>query len=152
MKRPPEMQRLEEILRSSKIVAGGFLGDDHRPLEEVIESDKAELAATGYSARDISERMRHIESVAAPGLGSWVKIDDKVEASVTDTRGRIPCPWPHPGSFSKAVVTARNTKNGKVIQWSDLSCHMIEKHGFFEGRGAAFRLEPKEVVDTILAP
>jgi hypothetical protein len=32
------------------------------------------------------------------------------------------------------------------VQWSDLSIHLIGAHGFFEGRGSFFRLEPAELV------
>jgi len=28
---------------------------------------------------------------------------------------------------------------------------MIEAHGFFQGRGSSFRLEPKELVDVVFA-
>lgn len=143
------MERLEETLGSSGIVAGGFLGTDRRPLEEILESDAAELDRLGYTVYDIADRMRHIKSLAEQGLGSWVKIDDAVEAAVSDTRGILPCPWPHPGLFSKIVVTARNTQTGRTIRWSGLSIHLIDEHGFFEGRGSPFRLEPAELAEMI---
>jgi hypothetical protein len=35
------------------------------------------------------------------------------------------------------------------MHWSDLNIHLIAKHGFFEGKGSAFRIEPKELISTI---
>jgi hypothetical protein len=46
-------------------------------------------------------------------------------------------------------VTAKNLRTGKTIRWSLLGIHMIEEHGFFEGRGATFRLDPKELVNVV---
>ena len=39
MKQPPDMQKLEEILRSSNLVAGGFMGIDRRSISEIIDDD-----------------------------------------------------------------------------------------------------------------
>ena len=60
MKRSPEAKRLEEVLRCSRIVAGGFLGIDTRILEEIIEADAAELTRLGTTAQRLAARMREI--------------------------------------------------------------------------------------------
>jgi hypothetical protein len=149
MKRSPEMQRLEEVLRSSKLVAGGFLGDDPRPLEEIVEADAKEVAETGHDLVEFAEKMREITAKAKKGLGTPVKLGEKIQAQASDTRGDLVCPWPHPGKYSKVLTTVRDTESGKIVRWSELSIHMIEAHGFFEGKGSQYRLEPKEVADII---
>ncbi len=146
MKPSPNIARLEEVLRASKIAGGGFLGDDQRPLAEILDSDATELARTGRTVRELVMRMREITVKAETGLGSWVKIGEGLEAAASDTRGFIPCPWPHSGVFSKTVVTVRNGAAGETVRWSELSIHLIEEHGFFQGRGSAFRLVPAELV------
>ena len=45
MKQSPDEQRLEELLRSRKIVAGGLMGNDQRSPQEIVETDPA-----GYMA------------------------------------------------------------------------------------------------------
>jgi hypothetical protein len=139
------MQRLEQILRSSRIVAGGFLGRDARTLEEIVEDDARRLALLGLTAVDVARRMREIAEAAKKGLGTPVRVGDNLEASVSDTRGMMPCPWPHAGRYSKIVITVRRTDSGASLSWSDLGVHLIEAHGFFEGRGARFRLEPEDL-------
>ena len=47
MKESPQNKKLEEILRSSKLVAGGFMGNDDRSVSEIIDSDKNELSRLG---------------------------------------------------------------------------------------------------------
>ena len=152
MKNSPQMEKLEKLLRSSRIAGGGFLGNDSRPLEEIIECDSAELAETGYSRSDVVCRLKEIRSAAEKGLGAWVKVDESVEASISDTRGFLPCPWPHPGRYSKTVVTVRNIRSGMSVRLSDLNIHMIEEHGFFEGKGSPFRIEPSTLVKTVFEP
>jgi len=149
MKRSPDMQRLEEVLRSSKLVAGGFLGTDTRPLEAVIESDLGEVERLGRTIPEVTSRMWEIADLAKRGLETTVHIESSLEARVIEARGPMPCPWPHAGTFLKTVVTATRTDTGKSVRWTELNIHMIEAHGFFEGRGSLFRIEPRDLVDVI---
>jgi hypothetical protein len=41
MKESPDNQKLEQLLRSSKLVAGGFMGSDTRTFSEVTDADLA---------------------------------------------------------------------------------------------------------------
>lgn len=149
MKNAPETAKLEALLRSSKLTSSGFMGNDTRPLAEIIEADAAELAMLNYTVYDIADRMREITAKARGGLGTNVRIDDRLEARATETRGRVPCPWPHAGRFPKTVVTLCRTDSDRSIHWSELSIHLIEAHGFFEGRGAVFRLDPRELAEML---
>ena len=72
----------------------------------------------------------------APGL----------EAQVDETRGANPCPWRHRGRYFKRITTVRRKGSDETIRWSDLNTHMIGAHGFFEGKGSMFRVEPAELV------
>ncbi len=140
------MQQLEEVLRSSRLVADGFMGDDPRILEEILDHDAAEMAGLGTTVDAIADRMQELTDLARTGLGTTVKLEDRLEGFVQETRGAMVCPWPHSGSYSKHVTTVRRTDTGETIRWSDLSIHFIRAHGFFEGRGSHFRLEPKDLV------
>jgi len=151
MKRSPEMVRLEGVLRSSKLAAGGFLGDDRRPLEEIIEADARELAGLGYTRAEVADRMRHIGELAQKGIETTVRIDEGLAARMVEARGRMPCPWQHAGRYFKTFCEAWRTDTGQLVRWSDLSLHMIEAHGFFQGRHSAFRIEPRELVAVVFA-
>ena len=149
MKKSPQSQKLEQMLRSSRIVAGGFMGADTRTVEEIIDADLAELAGLGKTADEIVKRMQQITDAAKEGLGTWMTIDNRRMASVDEAKGILVCPWPHPGRFQKRVTVVKNIESGTTIRWSDLNIHLIEQHGFFEGVGSAFRLEPGELVRII---
>jgi hypothetical protein len=144
------MQKLEEMLHSSQIVAGGFYGDDRRALEEIIDSDVAAVTALGLTVGQIAERMKDITRKAAAGLGMWVDLPDGKRALVDEAKGSLICPWPDDEfTCRKRVTTLEETASGKTVLWTDLSIHLIEQHGFFEGKGSPFRIEPDHLVELL---
>jgi hypothetical protein len=149
MKESPDDKRLEEVLRSSRLVAGGFMGHDTRNIWEIIDADCAELSKLGFAKQEIAQRMQQVTDIAKAGLGTWVRIDDNLEAKVDEARGVLICPWPHPGTFLKRITSVRHNRSGATIRWSDLNIHLIGEHGFFEGKGSEFRIEPAELVRVI---
>jgi hypothetical protein len=126
------------------------MGHDERGVLEVIDADIAMLARLGLTKEQVASRMRHITDRAIGGLGTWVRIDEHLEAKVDEARGRLVCPWPHAGRFAKRITSVKLLSTGQIIRWSDLSIHLIGEHGFFEGRGSGFRIEPAELVRIIL--
>ena len=149
MKESPQTRNLERILRSSKLVAGGFMGCDSRSVAEIIDADAFEVSKFGYTAQQLSTRMQEITDAAKRGLGTWVEIDAQHQAMVEEARGSIACPWPHLRRFIKRVTTVKRHDSGQIIRWTDLNVHLIAEHGFFEGRGSAFRLEPGKLAKII---
>lgn len=150
MAEPPGDKNLEEVLRSSQMVAGGFMGTDRRHPLEVIEEDIAELAKMKLSPHVLAKRMRELSEIAKPQLGNW--IDDptgKFMVKSDDYNGSLVCPWPHPGRYQKRITTVRSKKDGRTVSWTDLNMHMIEAHGFFEGKGAFFRIDPLEIAQIL---
>jgi hypothetical protein len=153
MKESPQAHNLEKLLRSSKLVAGGFMGDDLRSVCEIIDADMAELSRLRFTAKQVAERMQQITDIATSGLGTWVKVDEQRQAKIDEAKGWLVCPWPHPGKFVKRITTVRITKGGPKsnvsIRWSDLNIHFIGEHGFFEGKSSDFRIEPRKLITAI---
>lgn len=149
MKKPPQLERLEQTLRSSRLSGRGFLGDDKRSLWGILDADAREVEQLGYTMSQIAARMKEITDKAREGLGDWVDVGENLKAWATDARGVIACPWPHAFRANKTVTTAERTDTGKQIRWADLSIHLIAEHGFFQGKGSEFRLEPRELVEII---
>lgn len=149
MKESPEARNLEQILRSSKMAAGGFMGSDSRSVAEIIDTDAFEVSKLGYTTGQLSARMQEITNVAISGLGTWVEIDAHHQAMVEEARGSIACPWPHRRRFAKRITTVKHLDSEQIIRWTDLNIHLIGEHGFFEGRGSAFRVEPGQLAKVI---
>ena len=149
MKQSPEMQKLDQMLRSSRLVDGGFMGNDHRSVNEVIEEDIAFLEKAGVTPKRIAERMQEITDQATRSLGVEVFISEKLSARVEEAKGSLVCPWPHAGKFAKRVTIVTDRDTGDSIQFSDLGIHLISEHVFFQGKGSRFRLEPKQLLDIM---
>ena len=149
MKESPQSKKLDEMLRSSKLASGGFMGQDPRSVPDIIDNDLAIISDSGLTKEQIAARMREITKKAISLLGNWIEIDHKLHARVDEAKGSIVCPWPHPGRFAKRVTYVKSNETGQKIHWSDLNIHFIEEHGFFEGKGSNFRIEPKELIKIL---
>ena len=148
MKESPEEKRLRDRMQPSRMSSDGYLGSDTRSPAEIIEEDCAVLTRRSSSPAALAARMASLTECGAAGLGRPVQIDG-LEVTVTEDRGKLPCPFSDAWFAGKRITLVRRISDGRTIYWSDLNIHMIEKHGFFEGRGTWFRIEPDELLDMI---
>jgi hypothetical protein len=125
------------------------MGSDPRLSSEIITEDAARLASLGKTAAQIAERLQQLRDLARPALGNWIEVGDNLLVKSEDYKGFIVCPWPHAGRYEKRITTAQRRDTGKNISWTDLNIHLIGEHGFFEGKGAFFRIEPEELIAVI---
>lgn len=149
MKKSPQQQKLEQLLQSSKFSACGFMGHDTRSLWEIVDEDAATIARTGRTMEDIAARMKELTDAGVRGLGDWVAASETLKVMVDDNRGMIPCPWPHHVRCLKRITTVRSAVADTEVRWSDLSIHLIREHGFFQGKGSPYRLEPAMLIEII---
>jgi hypothetical protein len=144
MKMSPQDKKLDQMLRSSTLVAGGFMGTDPRSVFEVIEADAAVLDKYGLNAAMVARRMQELTNQAQRGLGTWIDVNGgRLRVMSEEYKGLLVCPWGHPGRYDKRITIVECPEKGQTLTWSDLNIHLIEAHGFFEGKGSAFRIEPE---------
>lgn len=149
MKQTPDMDRIQRDMQPGIICRDGFLGTDTRNLVEILIEDDAEVKRMGITHESIADRMREMRDVGITGLGEFVKVPPHFEVRVDSVRGKLPCPFSHPGIIPKTNTTVRNMKSGEDITYTDLNIHMIEAHGFYEGKNACFRLEPADLLEIL---
>ena len=145
MKEDPHIQLIVERMAAGVLSRDGFLGTDFRPLEEIIESDGAEVARLGSSGQELSLKLEHIFLGARAALGTKALITDRLSAVYKEAMGRIPCPWGQCGTFAKGYIEILDSQSGLRIMFTALNVHMIRAHGFYQGRGSRYRLEPSEI-------
>lgn len=148
MKQTPKMKKIQEDMAPGAYSADGFLGDDTRNLEDILREDSEKVEAMGLSHRKIASAMREFTEKARLMPGVTVREGD-FEITVDDHRGYIPCPFSDNERAIKTNTLLLNRKLGKTAYWSELNIHMIEKHGFYEGRGSRFRTEPEELAKIL---
>ena len=124
-----------------------FLGSDTRLIAQIIESDEAELRAAGLGADELARAMRRLTEKGMESLGDEVQADGFM-VRVEEYMGQIGCPFKHAVREAKRNTTAVDPR-GRVMTWTDMSIHLIERHGFFQGEGSDYRLEPLELAEFL---
>jgi hypothetical protein len=142
VKQSPHLHQVEYEMR--RIGMGTFLGSDKRRLTEILDDDHELVNSLNLTHEEIASRLEEITRAAKKKLGDRVTLENRYEVRAQEHRGMIPCPWGHlEGLFAKSYVELRDLSTGNILIWSDLSIHLIRGHGFYQGKGSPFRLEPK---------
>ncbi|MCK5803979.1 MAG: hypothetical protein KAI66_14170 [Lentisphaeria bacterium] len=141
MKANPKNIRTRNRMSPGRLSLAGFLGDDPRTLDDIVEADLATLEAEGVSCEQIADFLDHLHEAADSALEAPTSTcSGKATVQLTETMGRIPCPFACGVRAHKAVIQV--TIDGETLQLTPLQIHLIREHSFFQGRGSVFRLEP----------
>jgi hypothetical protein len=145
MKRNPAEQTIRDRMASGGISADGFLGSDPRNIADIVAADTAEIEAAGLTVKQIAQFLDEVHEAADRNLEAPVKLfNDRVTARLTEVKGRIPCPFGCGHRAHKAVIEVR--MQGKTLMFTPLHVHLLREHGFLQGKGALFRLEPRDLI------
>jgi hypothetical protein len=149
MKQTVQMKLIQEKMKPGVITRDGFLGPDRRNLIDILIEDEETVKRLGLSHQQIAQRMLEFRNAGMRGLGEFISIEPHFEVRVDSVRGKLPCPFGDPGIFPKTNITVRNLEKNEDITYTDLHIHLIGSHGFYEGKGSVFRLDPKSLVDAL---
>jgi hypothetical protein len=141
----PSLDEVEKRMATCRPWQPSFLGNDERKLIQILDSDHANVISLGLTDGEIAGRLRDLTFKAREGLGDPVCAESKFLLKYQDARGKLSCPWGHPGLYPKTHVECKNIETGEVLVWTDLSIHFIQDHGFYEGKGSPYRLDPKTI-------
>ena len=127
MEQSQESEKFERFLRSSKVVAGGFLGEDERALREIIDSDLLMVQKAGVTIEQLAGRMKELSEAAKVLLGNPVEvtIQEIAERIITYTEGRSrivyrPLPEDDPKRRRPDISRAQNLLNwGPTVDIDD---------------------------------
>lgn len=149
MKDTPQESRARARMLPGKVTLNGFIGRDKRTLCDIISADAKVLADLGYTPEQIAERLQYFTDVSYNSFESKIIVDDIYEVETEVTRGKLPCPYSHNGMYRKSITTLVNLTNKVKIRWTSLNIHLIKEHGFFEGKGSTFRMNPEDVIKAL---
>ncbi|MDD4573758.1 MAG: hypothetical protein PHR69_06030 [Sphaerochaeta sp.] len=152
MKQTPEFDRIQQQMQPGIIALDGFLGDDKRKLIDIIASDNTIVRKHNRTHEDIAAKMIHFKECGLAGLGEFITLDEHFEVKVESVRGLLPSPFGGPGMYGKVNTTVVNKTLGRQVVYTDLHIHFIADHGFYEGKGSPFRLEPLDLIEILEVP
>jgi hypothetical protein len=152
MKQTVEFDKIQQQMQKGVITLHGFLGDDKRKLVDILESDNLTVRKHHTTHQAIADRMEYFRQRGLSGLGEFITVDEAFEVKVETVRGMLPSPFGGKGMYGKANTTVRNKKLDRTIVFTDLHIHFIGDHGFYEGKGSPFRLEPEDLIAILEVP
>ncbi len=142
MKQSPELQKAQESMRPGAITLYGFLGSDERNLIDILTDDDGVVKRLGLSHEHIADRLEELRDLGKDGLGEFTKVGSHFHVRVESVRGKLPSPFGGPGLYQKTNTIVKNDALDQEVVYSDLHIHLIRNHGFYQGRGSRFRLDP----------
>ncbi len=149
MKQTVQMKQVQEKMKPGIITRDGFLGTDARNLIDILVEDDALVKRMNLDHQSIAQRMIELRDTGLRGLGDFISVEPHYEIRVDSVRGKLPCPFGDPGIFPKTNTIVRNLEKNREITYTDLNIHLIMAHGFYEGRGSPFRLEPDDLAQIL---
>jgi hypothetical protein len=149
MKQTPEFDKIQQQMQPGIITLEGFLGDDTRSLTDIIASDNLAVRNLKTSHDLIAKKMEHLRELGLEGLGEFITVDETFEVKVETVRGLLPSPFGGPGMYGKVNTTVVNKNANRRITYTDLHIHFIGEHGFYEGKGSPYRLEPEDLFEIL---
>ena len=148
MKQTPIEKRILEHFEPGIISKDGFLGADKRHIHDIILADQFTLSRLKITKEDIAERLQYFINEGKKAIENEVEIE-QFSIRVNWSKGMLPCPFNEPGLHHKIIATVYNKHLHKEIRFSQLNVHLIREHGFFEGEGSMFRLDPAAIIKIL---
>ncbi len=139
---------LEKDMRPGALSTAGFLGKDENLLEVLAEDNKYVVDELGLTHQELA---RHLHALAA--IGSRVKETEflyrgrRFKVKVISWRGFQDSPF-QDGTKTSQDATVQNLDNGTKLDYSLLVPHMIERYGFYEGKGTRYRVDPRKILEV----
>lgn len=147
MKMSPFYVKAQDNMQPGVITSTGFLGDDTRPIVDIIEHDEEIMQQLGLDFEEVAARLHELMNESRKGLGEPITYQQFL-LQVYEARGFLPSPF-EDGIFRKVNVNIENTNNKKTLLVSELSIHLLQHHHFLQGRGSPYRLEPEDLKETL---
>jgi hypothetical protein len=148
MKQTARYDQVQAQMRPGVITLDGFLGTDSRRLIDLLDEDDAVVQRLGVTHAGIAARMRALRAAGVAGLGNPVAVPPHFEVCVDGVRGKLRCPFAD-GVVPKTNIQVVNRRLGREVAFTDLGIHLIEAHGFYNGRGSPYRLDPETLVEIL---
>ena len=149
------ISELEQVMRPAAKTSAdegsdaGFLGEDERLLDVLVMDNAYVVDELGLNHQDLARPLLIIAHYAMRHANrDGVRIRHgalNLRVSILRTRGYQISPFLD-GTKTNTDVTIKNLDDGKELKYSLLVPLMIERYGFYEGRGTPYRVDPKTVV------
>jgi hypothetical protein len=131
----------------------GFIGQDEKLLDVLAEDNRYVVESLGLTHQELAKHLHAMGTIGlwqlahSKGETEFVYHAGKFKVKVEISKGFQLSPFLD-GTKTNADATIHNLENGKKLQYSLLVPHMIERYGFYEGKGTPYRVDPRQIVEV----
>lgn len=139
-------------MRPGNLSTAGFLAKEERLLDVLAADNRYVVEELGLTHQQLARHLLVLGAVAVKEAGKEPKEiayhGRRYKVQATRFRAFVKSPF-EDGTKTNDEVTVENLGNGKKLTYSLLVPVMIERYGFYEGKGTRFRVEPRALVDIL---
>jgi hypothetical protein len=144
--------KLEKRMRPGQDSRAGFLGKDESLLEVLAADNRYVVDELGLSHQEIAKHLHIIGAIAAK-QASTKAVDilyrgQRLRLQSIHYKGFQDSPFDD-GTKTSIDATVENVGSGKKLTFSLLLPHMIERYGFYEGKGTPYRVDSRAVLEVL---
>jgi len=142
------IDRLEQAMRPGAASEKGFLGTDETLLEVLAADNRNVVNERRLTHQQLARALRMLAAIGQKHpVQEFAYRGRRYRVNVQYYRGFQESPFDD-GTRANSEATIENLSNGKSLQFSLLVPDMIERYGFYEGRGTPYRVEPRRILEV----
>lgn len=139
---------LEKAMRPGKDSTAGFLGKDEKLLDVLAADNDYVVGELGLTHQDIARPLRLLAAIGEREEGEFTYRGARLKVKRYYTRGYQDSPFKD-GTKASSEAAIVNLDTGKEVRYSLLVPDMIERYGFYEGKGTSYRVDPRKVIEVL---
>jgi hypothetical protein len=144
---------LEKVMRPGASSRAGFLGKDEKLLEVLAADNRYVVDEAGLTHQELAYHLHAMGAVWRRQAkdkreeAEFLYHGRKFKVKGVASRGFQDSPFAD-ATRSGSNVTIHNLSNGKKLECALLVPYMIERYGFYEGKGTSYRVDPRQIVEV----
>jgi hypothetical protein len=140
---------LEKDMRPGAYATKGFLGSEERLVDLLAEDNRYVVDELGLTHQELGRHLRALGEISSKAGGKEFRYQGRrFKGSVRRSQWHQASPF-RDGTISNGLAIVDNLDNEKRIEYSLLMPDLIERYGFYEGKGTPYRLEPKKILEVL---
>ncbi len=139
---------LEQEMRPGAASTAGFLGADEDLLKVLAKDNDFVTETLKKTHQELALHLRIIAAIGSKEHEPFLYHGGRFKVSFIYSRGYQDSPF-RDGTRASSEAIVENLASGKKLKYSLLVPDMIERYGFYEGKGTSYRVDPKDIVEVL---
>jgi len=145
------IKNLEKDMHPGALSRLGFLGKDESLLAILAEDNRFVVETKALTHQDLA---RHLHIAGALAIKhaqkdpfEFLYHGKRFKVTGQTFKGTVDSPF-NDGTKTNCAANVWNVATGKTIAFSLLVPYMVERYGFYEGKGTTYRVDPRAILDV----